>query len=109
MHGRVSNRSTTSNIEGDTRTAYNITKTFTSNKSNKSTVVKDNNGNFLKKEDEQFNRWAEPFTIPRWQAKQQLEMKRGHIIYEEVEDAVRQTRGNRAQGEERITGRKESS
>ena len=37
------------------RTVYSTTKTLTGNKSNKSTIVKDKNGNVLTKEDEQLN------------------------------------------------------
>ena len=99
---------------GDTRTVYKITKTLTGGFTSKSTVVKDKEGKVLMKEDDQLNRWAEHFkeTLNRPDPEEEetiedtgfhIEMKRGRITRQEITEAIRQTKGNRAPGEDRIT------
>ena len=99
---------------GDTGTVYRITKTLTGGFSRKSTIVKDRHGKVLTKDEDQLNRWAEHFkeTLNRPDPDEeatiedmgfQLEMKRGPITQQEIVDAIRQTRSNKAPGEDRIT------
>ncbi|KAM9354321.1 uncharacterized protein KZ484_012474 isoform 1-T2 [Pholidichthys leucotaenia] len=99
---------------GDTRTVYKITKTLTGGFTSKSTVVNDKNGKVLMKEEDQLSRWAEHFreTLNRPDPKEEaviedtgfhIEMKQGRITQQEIEEAIKQTKGNRAPGEDRIT------
>merc|ERR1712002_1108115 len=66
------------------------------------------------KSEDQLRRWAEHFkeTLNRPDPEEeaiiedtefQVEMKRGPITQEEIKGAIRQTKGNRAPGEDRIT------
>ena len=100
--------------KGDSRTVYRITKTLTGGFVNKTTTVKDRNGQTLMKSEEQLRRWAEHFkeTLNRPDPEEEaiigdtefrIEMKRGQITQDEIRDAIRQTKGNRAPGEDRIT------
>ena len=100
----------------DTRTVYKITKVLTGTFTNDSCVVKDKQGNVLVKEEDQRARWAEhfkeilnrdepeeTFDFTNDQHQQHIGMRRGKITIEEVTDAIKQTKGNRAPGEDRIT------
>ena len=102
---------------GDTRTVYKITKTLTGGFTSKTTVVKDKDGKVLTKEQDQLYRWAEHFreTLNRPDPDVeaaiedmgfQIEMTRGNITQQEIERAIRQTKGNRAPGEDRVTADK---
>ena len=99
---------------GNTRTVYKITKTLTGGFTSKTTVVKDKDRKVLTKEQDQLDRWAEHFREtsnrqdPDVEAAIedmgfQIEMTRGNIRQQEIERAIRQTKGNRAPGEERVT------
>ena len=99
---------------GDSRTVYRITKALTGGFTSKTTVVKDRTGNVLTKDEDQRNRWAEHFrdTLNRPDPEEEaiiedmgftIEMKRGCISQQEITEAIGQTRGNRAPGEDRIT------
>ena len=99
---------------GDTRTVYKITKTLTGGFTSKTTVVKDKDRKVLTKEQDQLDRWAEHFreTLNRPDPDVeaaiedmgfQIEMTRGNITQQELERAIRQTKGNRAPGEDRVT------
>ena len=99
---------------GDTRTVYKITKTLTGGFTSKTTVVKDKDGKVLTKEQDQLDRWEEHFreTLNRPDPDVeaaiedmgfQMEMTRGNITQQETERAIRQTKGNRAPGEDRVT------
>ena len=100
--------------KGDTRTVYKITKTLTGGFTNKTTVVKDKNGQVLMREEDQLNRWAEHFkeTLNRPDPEEEatiedtgfvIEMKRGVITQQEIREAIKQTKSNRAPGEDKIT------
>ena len=99
---------------GDTRTVYMITKTLTGGFTSKTTVVKDKDGKVLTKEQDKLDRWAEHFreTLNRSDPDVetaieymgfQIEMTRGNIAQQEIERAIRQTKGNRAPGEDSVT------
>ena len=99
---------------GDTRTVYKITKTLSGGFTSKTTVVKDKEDKVLMKEEDQLNRWAEHFkeTLNRPDPEEEaviedtgfyIETKRGCITQQEIQEAIRQTKGNRAPGEDRIT------
>ena len=100
----------------DTRTVYKIAKVLTGSFTNRSSVVKDKQGNVLAKVEEQMTRWAEHFqevmnrdkpaetldfvnAVPQ----QSIEMKKGKITVEEIASAIKETKGNRAPGEDRVT------
>jgi len=100
--------------KGDSRTVYKITKTLTGGFTNSSTIVKDKNGNALTKNEEQLERWAEHFEEilnrpdPEEEAAVEdmgfhIEMKRGSITQHEIIEAIKQTKGNKAPGEDKIT------
>ena len=85
--------------KGDTRTVYRITKTLTGGFANKTTTVKDRNGQVLMKSEEQLRRWAEHFkeTLNRPDPEEEaiiedtefrIEMKRGRITQEEIREAI---------------------
>ena len=95
---------------------YKIAKVLTGSFTNRSSVVKDKQGNVLAKEEEQMTRWAEYFqevmnrdepaetldfvnAVPQ----QSIEMKKGKITVEEIASAIKQTKGNRAPGEDCVT------
>ena len=89
--------------KGDTRTVYKITKRLTGGLINKTTTVKDKNGNVLMKEENQLERWAEHIKEilnrpePEVDAEIEdmgfsIEMNRGRITQGEIEKAIRQTR-----------------
>ena len=99
---------------GDTRTVYRVTKILTRSFYNQATVVKDKDGNVLMKEEDQLNRWAEHFKEilnrpnPEEEAEIedmgfQMEMRRGRITDQEIIEAIKSTKANRAPGEDRIT------
>ena len=86
-------------------TMYYVTKSMT---------VRDRNGEVLMKSDDQLRRWEEHFqeTLNRPNPEEeasivdtefQVKMKRGPITQAEIKEAVRQTKGNRAPGEDKIT------
>ena len=100
----------------DTRTVYKIAKVLTGSFTNRSSVVKDEQGNVLAKEEEQMTRWAEHFQevlnrdepaetldFDNAEPQQSIEMKKGKITVEEIASAIKQTKGNRAPGEDRVT------
>ena len=100
--------------KGDTRTVYRITKSLSGGSSRKTTAVKDKNGEMLMKDEDQLNRWAEHFKEvlnrpdPEEEASieetgQLIEMKRGHITQQEIMEAIRQTKSNKAPGEDKKT------
>ena len=100
--------------KGDTRTVYKITKQLTGGFTNRTTVVKDKDGNVLMKEEELLKRWAEHYTEilnrpdPEVEAVIEdmgfnIEMNRGRITQAEIETAIRQTKGNRAPGKDRVS------
>ena len=104
----------TAAAKGDTRTLYRITRELTGTVSAQPTVVQDKNGKILTKEAEQRERWAEHFsnllnrpdpvtTAVIQETGREVEMKRGPITCKEIEDAIMETKGNRAPGEDRIT------
>ena len=89
--------------KGDTRTVYKITKQLTGGFINKTTAVKDKNGNVLMKEEDQLERWAEHIKEilnrpdPEVDAEIEdmgfsIEMNRVRITQGEIEKAIRQTR-----------------
>ena len=99
---------------GDTRTVYRITKSLTGGFTNKTTAVRDRNGKVLMKTEDQLHRWAEHFkeTLNRPDPEEEatiedtgfhVEMKQGRVTQEEIKEALRHTKGNRAPGEDRIT------
>ena len=99
---------------GDTRTADKITKTLTEGFTSKTTVVKDKHGKVLTKEQNQLDEWEEQFreTLNRPDPDVEavieymgfeIEMTRGNITQQEIEKAIRQTKGNRAPGKDRVT------
>ena len=99
---------------GDSRTLYKITRELTGSVSAQPTVVQDVNGKLLTKEDEQRERWAEHFCTvlnrpdPETPAVVEdsnttIEMKKGPITCKEIEEAIMETKGNRAPGDDRIT------
>ena len=99
---------------GDTRTVYKIINTLTGGFTSKTTVVKDKYRKVLTKEQDQLDRWAEHFreTLNRPDPDVeaaiedmgfQIEMTRGNITQQEIERAIRQTKGNRAPREDRVT------
>ena len=76
--------------------------------------MKDKDGKVLTKEQDQLDRWAEHFreTLNRPDPDVeaaiedmgfQIEMTRGNITQQEIKRAIRQTKGNRAPGEDRVT------
>jgi len=96
---------------GDSRTVHKITKALTRGFVNSTTVVKDKDGNTLLKNKDQLQRWAVHFqdVLNRPDPEEEAivedtdfhtEMKRGR---NEIEEAIRQTKGNRAPGEDMIT------
>ena len=100
--------------KGDTRTVYKITKQLTGGFINKTTVVKVKNGNVLMKEEDQLERWAEHYKEilnrpdPEVDAEIEdmgftIEMNHGRITQGEIEKAIRQTKGNRAPGKDRVS------
>ena len=100
--------------KGDTRTVYKITKQLTGGFINKTTVVKDKNGNVLMKEEDQLERWAEHYKEilnrpdPEVDAEIEdmgftIEMNCGRITQGEIEKAIRRTKGNRAPGKDRVS------
>ena len=97
----------------DSRIVYKITKTLTGVFTSKTTVVKDKTRKVLTTEEDQLSRWAEHFeeTLNRQDPEEEaiiedmdftIEMKRGRITQQMVE-AIEQTKGNWAPGEDRIT------
>jgi hypothetical protein len=83
---------------------YTITKALTGGVVNSTTVVKDKNGHILMKNENQLERWAELFQEvlnrpdPKEEAKGEntdfyIEMKRGRVTQEEIEEAITQTKG----------------
>ena len=99
---------------GDTRTVYKITKRLTGGFTSKTTAVRDREGKVLMKTEDQLHRWAEHFkeTLNRPDPEEEaiiedtgfhVEMKRGRITQEEIREAICQTKGNRAPGEDRVT------
>ncbi|XP_068739101.1 uncharacterized protein [Montipora capricornis] len=100
----------------DTRTVYKIAKVLTGSFTNRSSVVKNKQGNVLSKEEELMTRWAEHFQevlnrdepaetldFDNAEPQQSIEMKEGKITVEEIASAIKQTKGNRAPGEDRVT------
>ena len=76
--------------------------------------MRDKEGKVITKEEEQLSRWVEHFKsvlnrpYPETPAVVQggaieLEMKKGPITCSEIEKAIRETKGNIAPGEDRIT------
>ena len=99
---------------GDSRTLYKITRQLTGSWKTQPAVVRDKEGKALSKEEDQRNRWAEHFENvlnrpdPERPAEiqgrgRELEMIKGPITCQEIEKAIRETKGNRAPGEDRIT------
>ena len=99
----------------DARTVYKIAKVLIGSFTNRSSVVKDKQGNVLAKEEEQMTRWAEHFQevlnrdepaetldFDNAEPQQTIEMKKGKITVEEIASAIKQTKGNRAPGEDRV-------
>ena len=99
---------------GDSRTLYKITRELTGTWKTQNTVVRDKEGKVVSKEEDQLARWAEHFQgvlnrpDPVMPAEiqgstREFEMKRGPILCHEIQTAIRETKGNRAPGEDRIT------
>ena len=100
--------------KGDSRTVYKIIRTLTGGIANKSSTIKDKNGRILTTEKEQLKRWAEYFeeTLNRPDPEEtanftdvniHFEMPRGPILEQEITEAIKKTKSNRAPGEDRIT------
>ena len=90
-------------------------KTLTEGFTSKTTVVKDKHGKVLTKEQNQLDEWEEQFreTLNRPDPDVeavieymgfQIEITRGNSTQQEIEKAIRQTKGNRAPGKDRVTG-----
>ena len=99
---------------GDSRTLYKITRELTGSWKTQNTVVRDKEGKIISKEEDQRARWAEHFqsVLNRPEPEvpaviqggaREFEMKKGPITCLEIEKAIRETKGNRAPGEDRIT------
>ena len=100
---------------GDTKTLYKITRELTSSRTASCSVIKDKDGKHLVTEDEQRTRWAEHFNTilnrpePETQAEircsstREFEMNKRPITCTEIEEAIKETKGNRAPGEDKIT------
>ena len=101
---------------GDTGTVYKIMKTLTGSFGSKPTIVKDKEGKTLTMEEDQLQRQAEHFQeilnrddpeeeidIDMEGPHQEIEMKKGRITGAEIVTAIKQTKGNRASGEDKIT------
>ena len=78
--------------------------------------MKDKHGKVLTKEQNQLDEWEEQFgeTLNRPDPDVEavieymgfeIEMTRGNITQQEIEKAIRQTKGNRAPGKDRVTAR----
>lgn len=101
-------------VVGDSRTLYKITRELTGSWKTQNSVVRDKTGKSIPKDEDQLARWAEHFQSvlnrpdPVTQAVfqggvRELEMKKGPITCPEIVKAIRETKGNRASGEDRIT------
>ena len=99
---------------GDSRTLYKITRQLTGSWTTQPPVVRDKEGKVITKEEDQRTRWAEHFQEvlnrpdPVRPAEIQdraceLEMIKTPITCQEIEEAIRETKANRAPGEDRIT------
>ena len=99
---------------GDSRTLYKITRELTGSWKMQPAVVKDKEGKTLSKEENQRARWAEHFqnvlnrpdpgrSAVIQEQRREFEMKKGPITCQEIEKAIKETKGNRAPGEDRIT------
>ena len=99
---------------GDTRTLYKITRELTGSRTASCAVVKNREGKQLTTENEQLTRWAEHFKTtlnrpePDTEAEiqhttRELEMNKRPITCTEIEEAIKETKGNRAPGEDKIT------
>ena len=94
---------------------YKITRELTSSRTASCSVIKDKDGKHLVTEDEQRTRWAEHFNTilnrpePETQAEircsstREFEMNKRPITCTEIEEAIKETKGNRAPGEDKIT------
>ena len=100
--------------KGDNQTVYKIIKSLTGGLRSKSTTVKDKNGNNLTTEKDQLQRWAEHFEDilnrpdPETEAVItdtgfEIEVSKGPIMEQEIIEAIKQTKGNKAPGEDRVT------
>ena len=100
--------------KGDSQTVYRVIKSLTGGLRSKSTTVKDKNGNNLSTEKDQLQRWAEHFEDilnrpdPEIEADItnmgfQIEMAKGPILEQEIAEAIKRTKGNKAPGEDRVT------
>ena len=100
--------------QGDTRTLYRITRELAGARSVSCSVVTDKEGKPIANEEEQRARWAEHFKTvlnhpePETQAEVQetaneFEMKQQPITCTEIEEAIKETKGNRAPGEDLVT------
>ncbi|XP_078581995.1 uncharacterized protein LOC144865280 [Branchiostoma floridae x Branchiostoma japonicum] len=100
--------------KGDTRTVYKITKQLSGDLKNRAAAVKDKNGKVLMEGKDQLDRWAEHFreTLNRPPPESEatiedmgfnIEMKRGPITLQEIVNAIKETKANRAPGEDRVT------
>ena len=101
--------------KGDTRTLYRITRELTGTRSRACPLVRDKDGKILTQEDEQRARWAEHFKTVLNQpdpespadiiqtTTREFEMKTKPISCTEIEEAILETKGNRATGEDKIS------
>ena len=93
---------------------YKISKTLAGRFTNRTTAVRDRNGQMLATQVDQRNRWAEHFReiLNRPDPEEEadvddtgfyIEVDHEDIIQQEIEQVITQTKGNRASGEDRVT------